>query len=175
MNQHHINITTYSAEGAEALLELLRSRFVADATVVIEASDHVASTTLGALTMPAILDRIDVFGLLDGRPAHATADRASGDLFEGRVVAESDDTGRVCHRLDRQLMCFGEVIEATATTATSAEARVKPFTIPVDGGSPGDQLVARCHDYLAVDDDGQAVRIASIVTGFEAMKKEVVR
>ena len=175
MNSHHIDIDHETAEGKTALSDLLKARFSPDATVVVEASDHVISTRLGSLDMPKILDRIDVFESLEGRPVHATFDRADGQRFEGRVVRETEKTGRPCHRLQRQLMCFGEVTSATPTQATSTEPRVREFTVPVSGANPGDHVVTMCHDYLAIDDDGQAYRLASIVTGFQAMKTEVDR
>ncbi|MDB4628186.1 hypothetical protein OAF82_01230 [bacterium] len=173
MKTHHIEIIEEAAEGKGDLLSLLRDRFSADAIVVAEASDHVASARLGGYEVPEILDRIDVFESIDGFPTHATFDRAGADRFEGRLIRESDASGQPCQRLDRHLMCFGEVTEASETKATSMEPRVSKFSLPVTGAAPGDHLFATCHDYLAFDGDGQAYRIASIVTGFEAMKMEI--
>jgi|GEM_PF-5936766 len=175
MNQHYIEITNQAIERKADLIDLLQDQFGSEATVVAESSDQVISSRLEDFSLPKILDRVDVFGSIDGRPAHASFDRADGDRLEGRIIRETSAGGLECHRVQRRLMCFGEVTHATSTHATSSEARVSEFTVPVTGAALGDHLVAICQDYLAIDDDGQAGCVASIVTSFEALKAEVDR
>ena len=161
----HIVLTPQAATQDPAAF--LRAHLADDGLAVIERTDEVSIVELKHLTIDAKTIAIHAFSA--SRKAQVRLARADS-TWRGDAVREcaQGDTGSIAVQAQRRThMCLGTRVASTSNSITLAEARIKPYTLPI-APSTSDQHDIAHINYFEQTTSGRLVCIAHRVTGIVA-------
>jgi hypothetical protein len=158
------------ADGPRAIDDpnaFLRDQLGLDATVVVESTDRVRTEHVRSVTLDAQCT-IHAHGFSSSRQCQARVARTPNGWI-GDAVREcgaSTPGARQVMASDGRMMCLGERVEADSGGTTYAEARIKPYILPMPDGPR--QVDVAFRNYYQETASGRLACVAHRVTGFVA-------
>ncbi len=161
----HILLTRASTVADPAAF--LREHLDDNAIVVVEKTDAVTTLRLRDLRIDE--KTLHVHGFSSAKISQARAAR-TGESWHADAVRECADIESNARKVlaqSRTHMCLGKQTSATNEGVTMAEARIKPYTLPIASSACGQHDITYINYFEALP-SGRLVCIAHRVTGIVA-------
>jgi len=162
LTKAHIAITTTSTIAEP--LKFLQEQLTPESLVVVEMSDQVRVLHLNDVVWNE--KTLQAHGFCPSKKSQARVARA-GDTWLADAVRECDDTqtnAQPVYAQARVHMCLGTKVAASNQGTTMAEARIKPYILPVSPSASGQHDISYLN-YFQQTKTGRLACVAHRVIG----------